>query len=443
MEGSDLPPAPPIVESAGQETGGSAAPAFDIDSSITPPSTPKKKFGGKKVIATILGVLVLIGGLGAGVILVQQQQDIRQRAAMTPGDGGGGGGTATLTPTPTRVPTPPTGTSTPTGTPTAPPTNACVKAGGQCYTASSCGKVGRSAVNGGSGCGNVEQVCCSSGAGATPTTIPTNSCVKAGGECYKAPNCTFAVGKPAVNGGSGCEDPNYICCQPGGTIGPTTTPSTAPSSQCSRVSLVSSNTNATSITITQAMVNECSSKCPGAVLWVSRYRCDGIGLSQGCQDNGEVLTFNAKVGQTYSANDPSCGTIQVDVGCKSTGNTWGGVAFVSKAASKACTPTTTPPPGATAQCLNIRAYDTEWNEIPASILPSLKAGDKVRFAVAGTASSGSFDKAKFKINGVERAEVATKKPSSQEFYDEYTIPEGVTTFTINAQIHHTTLGWSN
>jgi hypothetical protein len=76
-------------------------------------------------------------------------------------------------------------------------------------------------------------------------------------------------------------------------------------------------------------------------------------------------------------------------------------------------------------------------------LAQLKAGDKVRFAVGGTASGGSFDKAKFKINGVERPEVTGKRPNSQEYFDEYTLPAGVTTFTINAQIHHSSLGWSN
>jgi len=69
-------------------------------------------------------------------------------------------------------------------------------------------------------------------------------------------------------------------------------------------------------------------------------------------------------------------------------------------------------------------------------------GDTVRFTVAGQASSGSFDKARFKINGVQRPEVTGKRPATEEYYDEYTIPAGITTFTINAQIHHATLGWS-
>jgi hypothetical protein len=108
-------------------------------------------------------------------------------------------------------------------------------------------------------------------------------------------------------------------------------------------------------------------------------------------------------------------------------------------------PTLTPPPGGgvVAQCLNIRAFDTDWTELTVAQLAQLKAGNKVRFVVGGTASGGSFDKAKFKINGVERPEVTGKRPNSQEYFDEYTMPAGVTTFTINAQIHHSSLGWSN
>ncbi|KKU16846.1 MAG: Chitin-binding lectin 1, partial [Candidatus Woesebacteria bacterium GW2011_GWC2_45_9] len=104
---------------------------------------------------------------------------------------------------------------------------------------------------------------------------------------------------------------------------------------------------------------------------------------------------------------------------------------------------TPPPPPPTAQCLNIQAFDTSWNKLSSTDLSNLKPGDKVRFTVAGQASSGNFDKARFKINGVQRPEVTQKKPSSEEYYDEYTIPEGITTFSIGAQIHHTTLGWSN
>lgn len=70
------------TEETKQEESGSAAPSDDIK---LPPvvmgTTPKKKFGSGKVIATILGLFLLVGGLGAGTMLVQQNQDIREQAA--------------------------------------------------------------------------------------------------------------------------------------------------------------------------------------------------------------------------------------------------------------------------------------------------------------------------------------------------------------------------
>jgi hypothetical protein len=106
------------------------------------------------------------------------------------------------------------------------------------------------------------------------------------------------------------------------------------------------------------------------------------------------------------------------------------------------TPTLTPtPPPIGAACLDVKAYDTSWNQLDSSGLSSLQEGDVVRFAVAGTTTLGTFDKARFTINGTLRSEVASKKPGSEEFYDEYTFPAGVSDFSVKAQIHHTSLGW--
>lgn len=48
-------------------------------------TTPKKKFGGK-IIATILGVFLLIGGVGTGVYLVRQQQNLASQATFNQKD---------------------------------------------------------------------------------------------------------------------------------------------------------------------------------------------------------------------------------------------------------------------------------------------------------------------------------------------------------------------
>ncbi len=47
----------------------------------SPPKTSGGKKWGSKRIATILGVFLLVGGVAAGVLLIQQNQDIRERAA--------------------------------------------------------------------------------------------------------------------------------------------------------------------------------------------------------------------------------------------------------------------------------------------------------------------------------------------------------------------------
>lgn len=104
-------------------------------------------------------------------------------------------------------------------------------------------------------------------------------------------------------------------------------------------------------------------------------------------------------------------------------------------------PQPTSPPEITAKCESVKAYDTGWNLLSSDDLTKLKAGSKVRFAVKGTASAGTFDKARFTINGTLRAELTTKKPGSDEFYDEYTIPQGTTTFTVKGEVHHSTLDW--
>lgn len=70
------------------------------------------------------------------------------------------------------------------------------------------------------------------------------------------------------------------------------------------------------------------------------------------------------------------------------------------------------------------------------------AGDMVYFTVGGTTTGGSFDMAHFTINGELRSDVTTKRPGTEEFYDAYTLPEGLTTLSVQAQIHHTTLGWN-
>jgi hypothetical protein len=89
-------------------------------------------------------------------------------------------------------------------------------------------------------------------------------------------------------------------------------------------------------------------------------------------------------------------------------------------------------------CTSVKAYDTNWNLLDTAKLSALKAGDKVRFAISGTPVD-QIDNARFTINGVLTTNVTLKEPGT--YYTEYTIPAGVSSFTVTAEIHHLTLGW--
>ena len=104
--------------------------------------------------------------------------------------------------------------------------------------------------------------------------------------------------------------------------------------------------------------------------------------------------------------------------------------------TKTPTPTPTPPP--TAQCREIKAYDTNWNPLSTSDLEKLLPGSKIRFTVIGSTSAGIFDKAKFSVNGVGSGEVTQKKPGTEEFYFEYTIQvsDAGKNLTVEALVHH-------
>jgi hypothetical protein len=95
----------------------------------------------------------------------------------------------------------------------------------------------------------------------------------------------------------------------------------------------------------------------------------------------------------------------------------------------------------TASCGQVVAYDESWTELGSGELSQLSEGDMVRFAVKGTASSGTFEMARFSVNGGIAVEVTDKRPGSDDFYYEYTIPADVTEFNVNAEVFHSELGW--
>lgn len=96
---------------------------------------------------------------------------------------------------------------------------------------------------------------------------------------------------------------------------------------------------------------------------------------------------------------------------------------------------------ATASCQSTKAYSSTWTLLTASQLSTLKTGDIVNFCVSGTASSGTFTKAMFTINGVLQSETTMQRPSNTDFCQQYTIPAGTTTFNVVGDIFHDVMGW--
>lgn len=352
---STVPPPPPIIE---EQKEGKA----DIPPIVTTGGKPKGKVS-KKVIATILGILFLVGGVSAGVILVQQQQDIREKAS-----GCGWGGT---------------------------------------IGAISCSGYAQSVV-----CSDPKDSCnsylfpawcdletcdneevCVVGSGCVKSQLPTST-PRPTGEV--SDNCVFVTENPYCVGNNptgdcyqGGEGDRYACYQLAGNSGKIVD-TTASRTDCNCPSDYSWKRNEYGYT----WCFDTSERCTGGVL------PNGTDTSEQCSLEPE---------QCEPSSTPTPG------------------------------PTSTPTPTPTetyASCLEVQAFDTEWD--PIVDLSSLVAGDVVRFTVAGDTNSGSFDKARFRINSPTwRTVVVAKKPGTNSFYDEYTIPEGVTSFTINVQLHHT------
>lgn len=162
-------------------------------------------------------------------------------------------------------------------------------------------------------------------------------------------------------------------------------------------------------------------------------------------NNGNQCNLNKQVVPCSSATlNGQCG--QIDF--LNTTNGYCGVKSQNCGASCQGT-TSTPPPGGTptpitAQCQGVKAYDTNWKLLTVTDLSAMKAGDKVRFTVMGVTTSGIFDKARFAINGATAIESTLTKPGSGgEFYYEYTIPAGTTSFTVTGQVHHQQLNTWN
>jgi len=382
---SATPPPPPIPtvqefsNKEEKEKKGSNAPNLDIPPVITQSEKPKKKFGGK-TIATILGILVLVGGIGAGIFLVKQSQDIREKASSLC-----------------------SGICSDSNN----------KPGYTCTYDESCETLsdGR------------EQYCC-----------VYSSCQPNGLFCSADGMCCSGY----------CELSDHTC-QERENPKPTSTPT--PPNFCETEFEGTCRSNEISNPYGGCLGNE-TCCVPEKTPQNHTDRCIPDHQNEECDySTGEMCTY-------YMGDmgyDEKCSLAGVQDICDE-----GYLCMIGGGASYCVTgysncqyqdptcvddPTCKTIPSTSAQCLYIKVYDEDWNTIPAAELTHLAVGAIIKFAVKGTTINGSLDKARFTINGNPSGDIVNKKPGTEEFYVEYTIPEDLSNFTVKAELHHTTLGW--
>lgn len=478
------PPAPttdpfaPVTPVATPADSGSAAPPAPVFSDITAP--PKKKFGGGKIIATILGIFVLVGGVAAAVLTINQKQLFQQKAS----------GICTCT----GYGAPKAGTCSSNGSCTCPSgysvaTNSCgtnyCNSNNDCATGYVCqiqsgttGKCTQMTCGNCSTIGSTQSCTTSDGRAGNQTCSYLPGCTIAGrgnwGSCVASSssggsscnNCTLGTTQPCttsdnkegtqtcVNSGYCTKIPNTGnwggCVATGGTSGGTSG------------GTGDSTTVKTGWGIGKYCSNHPSSTGAGCILITCPNGCnntDSTGKLTGCSESAPGATVeyaDGKLGcEQLSAKVSSvCGQVDLvdssKVYCQSGGTSGSFTDAQVNCPAASCTPTKTntpvnPTPTSTSTtvapyCAAFVAYDADWNLLDNTGLSALTVGSVVNFCVTGGPLPSAFDKAKFIINGVEQAEITDRRSNSTDFCQNYTIPEGTTTFTISAQIH-SAAGW--
>ncbi len=424
---------------------------------------PKKKKGG--VIATILGIFLLIGAVGAGVVLVGQKQLFKQKAGSYSAICASKGSTTCLYYDCSQKIDCTSGTlvsgfcnngyTCPGPCPAS--TSGCST---QCEPGTKEDNTCTREVNGNTCEGTKERTCNSSGywgeySGCMlPAAVPGDPCsVSSATAIPQAPDCPADALYCAID--LAYNTTGAIFCY---------SSSLAKNVYCCPASKPRLVANACK-TLAEDGLDPCSDiiktstsiGCPNdpynnGECWVTHFWCPNMTRDTahgGCNEQ----TLAIKVKSASFSKD--CGVEQIDVyypACTDLSKK-----FISKVDDPPCgttppssnNPTPTPPPGDWAKCWSIKAYDTEWKLLTDIDLSKLQSGDKVIFTVAG-GPPDKIDKAKFTIekqpSGETNAigfsgEIIDKKPGTNEFYYEYTIPEGFTSFTVKAEVHHVTLGW--
>lgn len=97
-------------------------------------------------------------------------------------------------------------------------------------------------------------------------------------------------------------------------------------------------------------------------------------------------------------------------------------------------------------CDSMNVYSESWVKLTDLQLTTLQPGSDIYFCAVGVVVGGSvFDAARFSVNGSAWGpDTKLTRPGSTnlyEFCEPYTVPAGITTFDIKAQMHELILGW--
>ena len=375
------PPFVPMVEEA------SPMSTTEIPAMVTPPP-PKPRMSGGKIFAAVLGLFLLVGGVGAGVILTGQQQDIRNRAATD----------TTPTPTPTPTSSPSTENQTVTLNP-----------------------ITDTYIQGNSGDEN----------NATSVDLPI-------GELN---NATGAIRRILIK-----FDLSKI---PAGSTIVSATLSlynkkdyadTAGVFKVYRVKQVWVENQATwniwktgskwatagAFGATDTEQTDIGSRDMTASESVNTYK-DWTLTASAIQEmvdgtftnNGFLLKADTELNDGYtfgSASDTNKPKLVIVY------QTSGG----------------SPPPLSGFQCISVKAYDTNWSVLTDSDLSNLLTGTQIKLCIA---SSGTPDKAQFKINDTLKPETTSVRPGSTDFCQDYTVLSTDITISVKAKVHYPSQGW--
>lgn len=341
-----------------------------------------------------------------------------------------------------------------------PPTNSCPA---ECRQGTACG-TGYSPATGCSGSGvsggcTTAQVCCKNNTppscGNDTSTPPpcVTSCTRVVDECRNISTCYGTGSSIGANCGVNIKtgEQKVLCTYNScSTVCSTPPPTPTPPPLVAPI-LASLVYNATCNSVNTIPVTFNWSTVPGAASYFLRIDDTSNGFVQcgtGTPNNGDFClqgltstshTINLALGKTYnfwlnaytSTNVPglTSSTMSVSLPMPTPCPT-----------IPTATPTPTPTP-ITAMCVSTTIYTPAWAPVTSTAFQSLPAGGKVYFCVNGSTTGGTFDKARFTINGVMRPEVTLTGPNAIGFCDLYTIPTNTYAFAVQGEVFHSTLGW--